>query len=82
MKKFTRDLLLLKKKNHPAGPSLQREINSLNALLHQVETSRTLHIAYELIDVNRYKVVHEEVYIMRALKPRGLKPFQFLVNRN
>jgi hypothetical protein len=82
MKKFTRDLLLLKKKNHPTGPSLQREINSLNALLHQVETSRTLHIAYELIDVNRYKVVHEELYIMRALKPRGLKPFQFLVNRN
>jgi hypothetical protein len=82
MKKLTRDLLLLKKKDHPAGPSLQREINSLNALLHQVETSRTLHVAYELIDLNRYKVIHDEIYILRALKPRGLSPFQFLVNRN
>jgi len=82
MKKFTRDLLLLKHKHHGGATSIQREINQLNELLHEVETSSKYYIAYELIDVNRYKVLHDQVSISKALKPRGLKPFQFLINRN
>ncbi len=82
MKKFTRDLLLLKHKHNAGGKSIQREINQLNELIHQLETSRNYYVAYELIDVNRYKVLHDQVSISKALKPRGLKPFQFLINRN
>ena len=82
MKKFTRDLLLLKHKYRSGQDSIQREVNQLNALLHEVETSSQFHIVYELIDVNRFKVLHDQLSVSKALKPRGLKPFQFLINRN
>lgn len=51
-------------------------------LLFQIETSPSYYTSYELIDVNRYKVLHDNVTISKALKPKGLKPFQFLINRN
>jgi hypothetical protein len=82
MKKFKRDLILLKRNEQRTGLSIQREIDSINMLLFQVETSPTYFNSYELIDVNRYKVLHDHVTISKALKPKALKPFQFLINRN
>jgi hypothetical protein len=82
MKKFKRDLILLKRDEQRTGLSIQREIDSINVLLFQVETSPAYYTSYELIDVNRYKVLHDNETISKALKPKGLKPFQFLINRN
>ena len=82
MKKFKRDLILLKRDEQSTGLSIQREIDRINMLLFQIETSPSYYTSYELIDVNRYKVLHDNVTISKALKPKGLKPFQFLINRN
>jgi hypothetical protein len=50
--------------------------------LQHVETTAALCVAYELIDLNRFKILHDQLSISRVLKPNALKPFQFLVNRN
>ena len=82
MKRQTRDLLLLRKDDVRDKTSIEMEVAVLNNLLQNVETTAALCVAYELIDINRYKIFHDHLSISRVLKPNGLKPFQFLVNRN
>lgn len=82
MKRQTRDLLLLRKDEVQDEKSIQLEVAVLNNLLQNVETTAALCVAYELIDLNRFKILHDQLSISRVLKPNGLKPFQFLVNRN
>lgn len=82
MKRQNRDLLLLRKDDVLDEKSIEMEISALNELLQQVETTAALCIAYELIDINRFKILHDQLSISRVLKPNALKPFQFLVNRN
>lgn len=82
MKRQTRDLLLLRKDDVRDKTSIEMEVAVLNNLLQNVETTAALCVAYELIDINRYKILHDHLSISRVLKPNGLKPFQFLVNRN
>ena len=82
MKRQTRDLLLLRKDEVQDKISIEMEIAVLNNLLQNVETTAALCVAYELIDINRFKILHDHLSISRVLKPNGLKPFQFLVNRN
>lgn len=82
MKRQTRDLLLLRKDDVQDEKSIEMEIAVLNNLLQNVETTAALCVAYELIDINRFKILHDQLSISRVLKPNALKPFQFLVNRN
>jgi hypothetical protein len=82
MKRQTRDLLLLRKDDVRDKTSIEMEVAVLNNLLQNVETTAALCVAYELIDINRYKILHDHLSISRVLKPNRLKPFQFLVNRN
>jgi len=82
MKRQTRDLLLLRKDEVQDEKSIEMEVAVLNNLLQSVETTAALCVAYELIDINRFKILHDQLSISRVLKPNALKPFQFLVNRN
>jgi hypothetical protein len=82
MKRQTRDLLLLRKDDVRDKISIEMEVAVLNNLLQNVETTASLCVAYELIDINRFKILHDHLSIARVLKPNALKPFQFLVNRN
>ena len=82
MKRQTRDLLLLRKDDVQDEKSIEMEITVLNNILQHVETTAALCVAYELIDLNRFKILHDQLSISKVLKPNGLKPFQFLVNRN
>jgi hypothetical protein len=82
MKRQTRDLLLLRKDEVQDEKSIEMEVAVLNNLLQNVETTAALCVAYELIDINRFKILHDQLSISKALKPNALKPFQFLVNRN
>jgi hypothetical protein len=82
MKKQTRDIILLRKDMASDEQSIEREVVVLNTLLQTVETLDSLCVAYELIDLNRFKVVHDRTALGKALKPNALKPFQFLFNRN
>ena len=74
--------MLLRKDEVQDEKSIQLEVAVLNNLLQNVETTAALCVAYELIDLNRFKILHDQLSISRVLKPNGLKPFQFLVNRN
>jgi hypothetical protein len=82
MKRQTRDLLLLRKDDVRDKISIEMEVAVLNNLLQNVETTASLCVAYELIDINHFKILHDHLSIARVLKPNALKPFQFLVNRN
>lgn len=82
MKRQTRDLLLLRKDEVQDENSIEMEVALLNNLLQSVETTAALCVAYELIDINRFKILHDQLSISKVLKPNALKPFQFLVNRN
>lgn len=82
MKRQTRDLLLLRKDDVQDETSIEMEVAVLNNLLLSVETTAALCVAYELIDINRFKILHDQLSISKVLKPNALKPFQFLVNRN
>ena len=82
MKRQTRDLLLLRKDDVQDKTSIEMEVAVLNNLLQNVETTAALCVAYELIDLNRFKILNDQLSISKVLKPNGLKPFQFLVNRN
>lgn len=82
MKKYNRDLLILRKEEKEDPSSIEQEILSLNTLLHSIEMSETICMAYEFFDLNNYSISHKSHHISRALKAGGLKPFQFLINRN
>ncbi len=82
MKRLTRDLLLIRKDIDPSDSEIEKEVSDLHALLQSVETVDALSVAYELIDMNRFKVLHDFTSVSKAVKQKSLKPFQFLVNRN
>lgn len=82
MKKQTRDLLLLRKEEWVDDRTIEREVESIGKLLQEVESMSSLCIAFELIDLNRFKIFHDERSIAKAMRNGGLKPFEFLFNRN
>lgn len=73
---------MIRKDIYPTDNSIEKEVSNLHSLLQSVETVEALSVAYELIDMNRFKVLHDVISVSKAVKQKTLKPFQFLVNRN
>jgi hypothetical protein len=82
MKRLKRDLILLRKEDQLDHLNIEREVECLNDLLQSVETLSSLCKAYELIDMNRYKIYQDSLTITKALKQKDIKPFQFIFNKN
>jgi hypothetical protein len=82
MKRLKRDLILLRKEDQLDDLNIEREVECLHHLLQTVETISSLCKAYELIDMNRYKIYQDTLTITKALKQKDLKPFQFIFNKN
>ena len=82
MKRQTRDLLLLRKDDLDDDQTIENEVECISRILQKVETISSLCIAFELIDLNRFKIYHDHLSIGKAMRNGGLKPFQFLNNRN
>ena len=82
MKRLKRDLILLRKEDQLDHLNIEREVECLNDLLLSVETISSLCKAYELIDMNRYKIYQDTLTITKALKQKDIKPFQFIFNKN
>jgi hypothetical protein len=82
MKRLKRDLILLRKEDQLDHLDIEREVECLNDLLQSVETISSLCKAYELIDMNRYKIYQDSLTITKALKQKDIKPFQFIFNKN
>ena len=82
MKTGNRDLLVLLKDEFRNEKAIENELEKLNRLLHSTETMDNYCIAYEIIDINRYRIYNQRKKIIEVLDQEKLKPFQFICNKN
>lgn len=82
MKTRNRDLLVLFKDEFKNEQAIEIELEKLNDLLHSTETIDNYCIAYEVIDLNKYKIYHQRKKIVEVIMQEKLKPFQFICNKN
>ena len=82
MKASNRDLLVLLKDESMSNQAIEQEVESLNELLHDVESADEFCKVNEVIDMNRYKIHREQKFLAEAMYQPELKPFIFLSNMN
>ena len=82
MKGIKRDIIILRRDAFLSKQSLEHEVMLLNDMLHAIEKSDTMVSSFELIDLNRFKVVSQLHLISKAIKATEQKPFEFLINKN
>lgn len=82
MKTRNRDLLVLLKDEFTNEQAIENELEKLNELLHLIETIDNFCIAYEVIDLNKYKIYHQRKKIIEVINQEQLKPFQFICTKN
>jgi hypothetical protein len=81
--KNKRDLLLLFKHDYVNQRSLDLELERLYEMLYDIHSyEKSLTRAYEVIDLNRYKILHKPQQILRVVNRGELKPFLFLNSKN
>ena len=81
--KNKRDLLLLFKHDYVNRRSMDLELEHLYEMLydnHSYEKSLTQ--SYEVIDMNRYRILHKSHQVLRVMNRGELKPFIFLSSKN
>jgi hypothetical protein len=81
MDKFNRDLLVLFKEESNQQ-SIEHEVELLHELLFYVEKLENVSLAYEVINVNKYKIYSDKKIVHDVMKEKNLKPFIFLNNLN
>ena len=82
MKTPNRDLLVLVKNDHLNQRAMERELEKLNQLLFNFETIENLCIAYEVFDLNVYRIHNRLKLLKKVINKKRLKPFEFLFNKN
>ena len=81
--KNKRDLLLLFKHDYVNQRSLDLELERLYEMLYDIHSyEKSLVQAYEVIDMNRYKMLHKPHQILKIMSRGELKPFLFLSSKN
>jgi hypothetical protein len=65
-----------------SGVNRQWEMDYMHQLLSRCETLDQLSLIYEVIDLNRYKVIRKPGLVKSILLQKDKKRFQFLFNRN
>jgi hypothetical protein len=82
MGRKNRDILVLFNQDLMTPQSLEREVFLLHELLFDVERLDNLVKAHELLDLNKYKVITQNLIIRNFLRGRKDEPFVFLNNKN
>lgn len=82
MKTRNRDLLVLLKDEFRNEQAIENELEKLNEILHITETIDNYCIAYEVIDLVKYKIYHQRKKIIQVINQEKLKPFQFICTKN
>lgn len=77
-----RDLLVLFKEELMSPQALEHEVELLHEMLFRVESLENVSIAYEVIDLNRYKLIGNPAAVRDIIRRKNLKPFVFLNNKN
>jgi hypothetical protein len=80
MKTPNRDLLVLLKNEFASQQAIEQELQSINHMLIQAESTEQFCRAHELAD--RYRITSKPKRILRAIRFTELKPFRFLINKN
>jgi hypothetical protein len=80
LKNPSRDLLVLLKNEFMTEQSIEREVDSLNEILHKAESPESFCTAHEL--VLRNHITKQPVKILNATRQSELKAFRFLINKN
>ena len=75
-------MLVLLKDEFTNEQAIENELEKLNELLHLIETIDNFCIAYEVIDLNKYKIYHQRKKIIEVINQEQLKPFQFICTKN
>ena len=81
MKGANRDLLVLSRKASPDPIELEHEVEQLHEILFHVECIYNFCMATEIVDINRAKIITRFSKMERIVR-KGLKPFQFIHNKN
>jgi hypothetical protein len=82
MNKSNRDLLVLFKQELLSPQVVEEMVDWLHEILQTTERLNNLVIAHEVLDLNKYKVVHNPLVLRNTLRKNPLKPFIFLNCKN
>ena len=82
MNNTNRDLLVLFNQELMTPQSIEHEVEMLHQLLYDIERVENLIIAYEVIDLNKYKVSNKPLLLRKIFRERELKRFVFLNCKN
>lgn len=75
-----RDIMVLLKHEFMSELALQQEVENLNKILIQTESSDSFCIAHEL--VNRNRIISNKKKLLKESNFHTLRPFVFLINKN
>ena len=75
-----RDILVLLKNEFMSEQAIEQEVECLNEILQQTESSENFCTAHEL--VNRNRITSQPNKILNAVRFAELRPFRFLINKN
>jgi len=62
--------------------AIEHEVDWLHDLLFRVERLDNFVPAHEILDLNKYKILHGNFEIKKLVRARTEKPFVFLSNLN
>ena len=82
MNKVNRDLMVLFNQDVMTPQAIEHEVELLHELLYNVERVDNLITAYEVIDLNKYKVSIRPQLVRKVFCARQGKAFVFLNNKN
>ena len=80
MKHPNRELVLLLKTGQMSEKALEKELDSLDELLHHIESPGIFCKTHELVDRNR--ITDKQTKLINNFYLQELKPFRFLICKN
>ncbi len=82
MRSPNRDLLVLLKDESMSEQAIEQEVEKLNTMLFNIESSDIFYSSHEMLDLNKFRLIHDKKLIRQMSKDKQLKPFIFLCNLN
>jgi hypothetical protein len=82
MKSPDRDLLVLLKDETMSEHAIEQEVERINSMLVNIESSDSFYSSHELLDLNKFKLVRDRKAISQICNDKQMKAFTFLCNLN
>lgn len=82
MNRINRDLLVMFNQELMSPQAMENEVGLLHELLFTVERLDNLVTTHEIIDLNKYRVINDDIILRKIIRLQELKPFIFLNCKN